>query len=897
MENRISTALKSHNSILLLFKGNVCGKRIVNIEFLVLFVIGSIEFLVLFYGDLPPGYSYSIFPHAFAYSQDISIYNDAWMENNFSLLLLPTVFLPNSYQAVLSLYLTFIIGFTSIFYYIKYVALRYTSVENINLLRFSSLIVSSLYVNTFYFSGGTFFNYSLYYSFLPLILMAMEKYFNTNFSTNRELLKGSILVTLVMSMAVLDIRTIVYNVFIFGYFFIFTAVKRHSLKAVEKLLISTLLVSVFYIILNIRFMYIVFLEKAAGAKIVQSVVPAQIYIALGQYKVLFALTGSETWFTVYNPMYVYLGLIPIIVGVFTFGRKSLRKSAIFLLIPIIVMVVYSTMGGRTILFYIAQTSLYPYLVIIYPYFVMGALYDPFLYMFFGLGLFVLLDSIYSFTQTSHIITGKGRFKFFPHSVKNIYIPKLSKGISIFLVFLVVMAVILPTIFYLSPQISATNAGEKTVGIPASVNSVVSHIYSSNLSGNIFLTGALSNGDDYLAQIPNLVWSNYPASPANVLNFIISTDTPNLGLAMSYFGVQYMIYSYNGNYSELKYFNNQSALLCVDKSANLYLFENLAYYPQKEFNNSLYLGFDMPYLIKYISQANYSLPVVPFYSIDNISSIIPMVTGIAGNDVTPLTLIPVIANNSDSYEINVGSIVKNDYPNGWGIAPINGIGSDINALYPYAKSILNISIEIPKGEYYTFTEGGSFRYGYGSSSSSLEIASGNNSNLALFNQSLFAPYIEYNFSGILNITTSYIHLVPQDGSPFVSKIIFISTADFTSLFEAANFFYLSHPIYSFSKKGNNISKIAPLLTESNPNINYTTSLIFINDLSPSGAYFQPLKISSQLYHFTYDYGLGNVYITTKTNFSISIPSSNGIFLPLTTVFLAMPVAMDTMPMPP
>ena len=817
-------------------------------EFLFILAIGTFEFLLFYSKDLPPGFSFSFLPRAYAIEQDMSRYTDAFSENNISFLLSPFIILmPTSFMSSFTIYYTYIIGFISMFYFIKYFSTKYMSVKNMNLLRLVAILIASLYVNTFYYAGGTDFNYSLYYSLVPFILISLDKYFNTYKESKLTLLKQALIVGLVLGISTLDIRTLVFNIFIFIYFLIFIIIYEHNFLKFKRAIFMAFLVCVFYILINIKFVLTIFMESSVGNNILASIVPAQIYIALQRYNILYALAGAPTWYTTYNPYYVFLGLIPIFIGTTLILKHSMKKISAFLYIPILILLLYSSYAGNTILYYIAQTKYYPYLTIAYPDYVMQSLYDPFLYALFGLAAFNIVNELYTYLSNHNHILGKTRKK------------KVSKIINTLIIILIIALIIVPVEYYLQPEERSSSSSLATVNMPQYVKNVTGLIYS-NYSGNVLLYGDVAGQNTYFTNMPNIIDGNYPAAPMDAFQYILSTQTKNLGNVLSYFGIQYMIYIYTGNHSMINYLKNQSTMKVVTQQHNVYLFKNLYYKPNIEFTNTLYVGFNMPYIVKYLNEENHMLPIIPFYSIKNLSQMNKDITGMVGINISAKTILPLFLNNSNSYTINTGAMNINNYPNGWGIAPDNGVGSDVNAIYPYSSLPLKLNVNIPNGKYYVVVEGGSFGYGYHTSSASLGLISGNSNASVYFNQTQYSPYVQYSSYSKIDIIGNQIYLKPVHNTPFVANIYLIPIDKFNVMIQTANNFLSTHKILNVNLTTGTVEHGTNATNKTAGN--FTTLLTFTDELSPSGSLFNTLDVKNSFYHFTYNYGLGEGYITLK-----------------------------------
>jgi hypothetical protein len=201
---------------------------------------------------------------------------------------------------------------------------------------------------------------------------------------------------------------------------------------------------------------------------------------------------------------------------------------------------------------------------------------------------------------------------------------------------------------------------------------------------------------------------------------------------------------------------------------------------------------------------------------------------------------------------------NNYPNGWGVAPDNGIGSDVNAIYPYSSLPLKLNVNIPDGKYDVAVEGGSFGYGYHTSSASLGLTSGNSNATVYFNQTQYSPYVQYSSYSKIDIIGDQIDLKPVRNTPFVANIYLIPIDKFNAMIQTTNNFLSTHKILNVNLTTGTLEEGANPTTKAVTN--FTTLLTFTDELSPSGSFFNTLDVKNSYYHFTYNYGLGEGYIT-------------------------------------
>ena len=835
------------------------------IKWIILALVAFIEFLILFWNDIPLGTSSSIVPLKYLISSNNSLFTDGAIESNFNLLLSPILYISQTAEEIASLLITFIVATISISYSIEYFYNKYFPKELDNFEIFLVQLSSSIpYTLSYYFAGGLFFTYSFFIALLPFAFTQFDKILSNNYYNTKSLIRNAILLGIISSFLVVDTRTLLYTILIVIAFSIYGVLQKLSLKKFIQVSEILSITVVFYLLINIRFIISIILLRNDGIRSIGDIVPVQLFIAFMSYRFYDAITASANWYGVYNPDYIYLGLIVFLCAFIPIFEKKVKPIVVFLMIPMFLLIAYATILAPILNYYLAQTSLYPYIVYTDVDYVFNVMYDPFLYVLFGIGLLTLQIRIRKIKRVGYIL-----------------------GI------ILVIIILLTQIVYLYPEANAIHAGNKTIQIPYADKNVSNFIYSSNPSGNVLILANFSLNSNQYLYFPNSItedtgWNGWLLS---FPNYLISSNFPHFARAMTYLGVEYIVYN-SLNFSKYTvYLSNQKGLENVYNSGTLKVYYNSYFNSTIETKNGYYVAYNVPQTIEYLSELNLTIPIVPFYNIENFSNLEKYSRGVIYPEGGYQTLCSLFANSSNSYTLNLGQMTINEFPNGWQIAPIIFLGDQINAIYetnPNSPFPLSLTTNLPMGEYYVYVEGGvSTTKQFGSASEGFNLSSGNETVTAMFNETEFAPYIGESFAGLLNVTSRVLNITPTvmnaSYEPYISKITLIpiskvkSIKDKINLYETNKQFINSNNIFNLSNKTNEI-KLKNQIT--NKSISVQTSCVivdFTHEKMGLWTYVQPINIKGEIFSSSYYYGTYNLYITKEINPKIVYFNSNGTIL--------------------
>jgi hypothetical protein len=835
---------------------------------LVLTVLASVEFLVLYHGDLPPGVGYSIVPLKQSIASYDSLFVDGAIESNYNLLLLPFMYIGPSVRDIVYILFTFIIAFLSVSYSVDYFFTRYISRElsrmEIFLVQVSASISLTL---SFYFGGGQFFVYSFFIALLPFGLTVFDRILSSGEQKNwREIITGSIVTGATASLLVVDTRTLVYTVLILLGFELYSVTIRPSFRNVLRVIEILSATALFYALINIRFFIAIFLLRNDGVTAIGDIVPVQLFISYMRYNFYYAITGSANWSGAYNSKYVLLGLISFITALIPLFMKKVKPIILFFVLIIFTLVAYATIIAPIFNYYIGQTSFYPYLVYSDIDYVFNVLYDPFLYLMFGLGLLALM----------------------------LYARKLKKRGK--LVGTILVVVILATQFaYLYPEATGIHSSNRTVQVPGYIRDASEYLYSLNISGNVLVIANFSVETNQYLTLPNAItsdtgWNGWLLSYPD---YLMSVNFPAFARAMTYLGVQYIVYNALNYSSYTTYLANQPGLKDVLNTGPVHIYENTYFVPKLETTSGFYIAFNVPMAIEYLSLLNVTVPIVPSYYVNNFSQIERYSSGIILPNNNSKILPSIYADSNNSYTINLGSMTINQAPYGWQIAPVIFLGDQQNAIFESSSLSpvpLNVNIDVPKGEYYVYVEGGvSVTSQYGSSKEGFNISSGNQSVTAMFNQTAFAPMISESYAGILNVTTNALKIFPtSEGGPyepFISKITLIPVKNMDNIMNSVNNFSSSHLIAGYPENlsspinsSSSLSVIQYLSGKTNHrNINGSIIMDFTHENMGLWSFEQPVIVSGSIFSASYYYGLYNLYVSTNIHPLLKYFDSSGVTL--------------------
>ena len=835
-------------------------------KWIILVIVALTEFFILYWQDLPPGTSSSILPLRNLILSNNSLFTDGAIESNFNMLMTLFLYIGQDVKVVASLVITFVVATISISYSIEYFYKRYFLNElNILELFLVQLTLSILYTLSYYFAGGQFFGYSFFIALLPFAFTQFDKILaNMSYYNSKSLILNGILLSAVSSFLVIDTRTLLYTILIIIAFSIYGILKKFTLKKFLQVTEIVSITLIFYILINIRFVISILILRTDGVHSIGDIVPVQLFIAFMSYHLIDAIVGAANWSGTYNPNYIYLGLIVFLCAFIPLLERRVKPIVIFLMVAMLLLITYAVVFAPILNYYLAQTSLYPYIVYTDVDYVFNVMYDPFFYVLFGIGLITLLIKVKKIKRIGHII-----------------------GI------ILVIVILLTQIAYLYPQAESIHNGNKNIPIPNGDKQVANFIYSSNPSGNVLVLANSSLESNQYLYFPNSMtvdtgWNGWLLS---FPNYLMSINFPDFARAMTYLGIEYIVYN-SLNFSKYSgYLSTQKGLDNVYNSGTLKVFYNSFFNPTLKSKNGFYVAYNVPQTIEYFSELNLTVPIVPFYNIENFTNLETYSRGIIYQGKNYQNIYALFANTSDSYTINLGQMDINEAPYGWHIAPIIFLGDQVNALYesdPFSPVPLSVSVNVPKGEYYVYVQGGvSTTNQFGSAIDGLNISSGNKTVTAIFNETEYAPSTDESFAGLLNVTNINLNITPTVESStyesFISKITLIPVSAMGSIKNQVISYKTDKQFINYNYTSNlssktNVKNLINQIVEKNVSVKTSCVIVdFTHENMGLWTYEQAININGEFFSSSYYYGANNLYITKSIDPKIVYFNSNGTVL--------------------
>ncbi|MDG7001296.1 MAG: hypothetical protein JRN15_19545, partial [Nitrososphaerota archaeon] len=367
------------------------------LDIAIIFAVGIIEYFLIEPSALmAPFYSLPL-----KYAYPISSYNNVFNINGTMSLYFFIIFLFYGIHAPVSTYymtyhfILVLATFASMAWSIRYFLIKYGGMRNMNMLTtFFSISVSIPYIWNFQFEGG----YSYPYLFLtPLLLAVLDFSFDDLvFSSGAKFLRRAILLAAIASLCIMDPRTFVYTLTIITFFTIYSIIREQYSLRTKSRLNSGFKMIVFYClflgmftVFNIRTLLAYFEIRSFGIHILSNAAASQLGIAYQNFPVLLTVTGFANWSSSYSPFNgsIFLGLIPFLFGCISLFDFRFRRISPFIFFLIAGIVILTSLGTPTSVFYsIGQTRYFPYLVYVYPTYLISILLMPLLYLFCSLGI-------------------------------------------------------------------------------------------------------------------------------------------------------------------------------------------------------------------------------------------------------------------------------------------------------------------------------------------------------------------------------------------------------------------------------------------------------------------------------------------------------------------------------
>lgn len=856
----------------------------------ILVIISIVEFFITHPGIL----FFESFPNLFPLSETLSIQTNivysSIVPSNFYLIFFPISLLSQATYTFTINTAIFSLSFISMYSAVSYYSKHYTGLKNWQILIVSAMVAAIYPLYPFF---GTGF-YVVFDAVFPLMILYYDKLFSSYVNKGwGKIVEGSVIVAFTASLSVTDFRTIVYAIVFFLLFLVYYNLKNHSFRFLKKSFISVFISAAAFVGFDIRYILSLLSVFHLGAAALGSIVSLQLTNAYLQFPLIYSLAGTIQYYTTYSPNLILFGLIPLIVIAIALRLKFNSAPLAFLTFIIVVLAVFDSFGGITVNYILGQTSLWPYVTILYPTYLIAVLYYPILFLSFGISIAILWE------ETSILLEANTKgIKYFRKIAQRIPTNIRKRVIALIPLFIVVI-IISSQIYYFQPAISGERNDSYYQSVPGSMVGAADYLYSHNVSGHVLDVGNFSG-----AYYDNSLLYPFTFSPqagfgaawfSHVVSQMESYSMNNVSRVLSYLGIEYIFYRYTNN-SGLQFWEQQNSLNLVYHNASLYLFKNMLFQPELETHDGIYIAYSFPMVLEYLSALNTTYPVIPFYNVLGSSGVGPYIAGVVGYNLSALDMELLMLNSSNSYKLDVGDYTVNQL-NGWQTMPIINSGDSISAIAPNTEAALNISLNVPGSEYQVIVVGGvspvpapSWNYNSDNfrANASLTISSGQNSGIIRIYQNNLSPQVQVysisNFSvsgGVLSVKGDG----NRNGVPFISSIYLVPLSTLPGINSSVLNFTDSHSIIDFTSSRPGFSAVnlsfskevylgrsgimSGMWTSSSVNSAVGTEIVsFSHSYIAAFVYIQDGVVSSEVFSSEYNYGAGFVYISQTLNATIS-----------------------------
>lgn len=723
----------------------------------------------------------------------------------------------SSFASVLQLFVNFSVLFLGIFFSSKYYLKKYFNASG-TLLYLSSTLSAILVPITYYTSSSI-----TYYTpgVMAIALMLFDYALDVEKINLKEALKRGAIAAIGVTFGFTDTRSIFFTLFAFLLYSLYFIVIKRKLSYILTWLKIFLFGVISFIILNINLIIYTKLISPFIPLVGVSTIYNQMGIALQHVHPFYTLTGVMNWL---NPAYYLCAYHPISIvfgalgTAITLSALLYRKPiATFLGIFVLLVTTYNFIGSSTIGYWIAQTPYVGYLVFLYPDVLPSYLFVAPFYLLFSFTLYGVGQKIYGNSRNY-----------------------LRFVVSVLLITLMASSLF---IFYL--PVAQSFAKETTVYPPNGIKGGVD-LLSENDSGIVLLLGntTLANFYPYL----------FETSPDfyGYMNFIwyTITNSYNPAKALSYLGVQYIVFLDYNLSPYYKIISNNSNFKLVYNSSNTQIFYNTLYSPYI-INKGIYVAFNFPQVILDLSKINSSYVIVPFYYVNNLTEILPYVKGFIGYNVNINDLIPMLVYNS-SYVISASNIYINQYyANGWIHQSPFWTPDALNAITSGNPNLpLNLSLNIPNGKYYVYVLPVFTTLGVTQNSGWIKISSSNELNVSIDSSIYNVSWVNM---GELHIKNHEIHIYVSNVN--IVRIVLVPSNMYPILTKEAKSILQERSVISFTSNST-IIKNGTYQPKG-----YGIS-VFTNPWTVQFVYAHTVKVLNSIYEFNYYFGVANVYITSS-----------------------------------
>ncbi|BFI76526.1 hypothetical protein [Sulfurisphaera ohwakuensis] len=802
-------------------------------------IVSTLEYFYLNHNNIPP--SYPVIPNSIEREYAFSVMNGASFTGIVSMFLgfpldILSLYLgvPQTITSTIGSFITFEILFLGVFFSSKYFLKKYFNASGLLLYLVPTLVSIPVPITWYTISGASYSFPGVYALTLALLDYSLDV-------NNKQGLKQILIRAMIASIAVTldftDPRGIVFGILTFFiYSLYFLIIKRGKrlfyLKEWSKIFIFGIL---FFLLLNSNTIVYTEFIKSYIPLVDVSTVYNQLGIALQHVRPFYTLSGVMYWLGAnYYISHYHASLLLGVISTSIALIALLIRKPVSILFGVIVLAVvtYNYVGATTLGYYLAQTPYVGYLVYLYP---------TYLPSYFFVAPFYLLVSFTLYMISKYLYKGR------------------HKVLSVLRTVPILLLLISPFIIFYSPLASAMETAHSIPPPPAVTESI--KLISYNDSGIILVLGNSTLANFY-SSLPSMLSPDF----YGYINFIWNGlhDAKNVARFLSYFGIQYIVILQPNDVKCFDLFLHNNELTLIYNKSGVLVFENKLY---KGFiiQKGVYIAFNFPQIVSQLSELNSTYVIIPFYYVDNLYSLLPYTKGFIGYNISPTDLIPMLVSNS-SYIITASQIYLNQYYNHgwvhespfWTPDIMNSIGEGNRIPLP-----LNLTLNIPNGEYYIFVLPVGYTYNEPQVSGSIQISSGNSLTVPISNSVYNVSWI---LAGKLDLINHEINIKASELG--IVKIVFVPTSDYNNLLQEAKAIIKSREEISFM---NNSVIIKP--DTYSPSV-YGIS-VFTNPWFEDLPYAHVAYVKNYYYHTQYYFGTAEIYITeSDKDINTSYPS----FLP-------------------
>lgn len=798
--------------------------------------ISIIEFVLIFHKVIFHSLPYYIFPKSVIFQSNFNIVYSNYYSSLYNLLVIFPLTLISTMTGFASTPVIMLLNFElqslGMFYATRYFIRKFYGP------RFSFILpcYSAILYPILYYVQGPLSFYSTYEGLLPFIIASLDKLIDVKPSAKRGIAGQAIGLAFILSLGFLDIRTILYTILIFIILVFFKkAFSNNSIISVKTLLLMV----PFLLLFNFQYFLFYFATKELDLSILANFVSAQLFIVYQKFHILNSFAGSENCLK--SLSYNGIPILGIIIPSGAFAALLFKRNYLTLfLAAIVLLIVGYAAGGASLNEILGQTRLYPLLIPLYPVYLMIILYSAPIIILFSLGLRAILSS-----------------------------SKSKKRMIVSTIFVILIA-IAPIIYYLpyAHQLSQISEGVPPLN---GMRQVLDKIYQ-HTPGLIYVISNNFTAISFIYNAPNVVPNpNYYGQTLyyNLPYYFMIQNNSLTGKELAYLGIQYVLL-YR---TQIKYLNTSTGLILLYENNGYQLYNNTNYLKEWAQNGGIYITYDFPAILNKLAHFNRFFVQMPFYMIDNYTSILPIIRGIIVNSFHESDIIPMFFENN-SWIVNAAQLTVNN-PSGWYIIANWWLGDNYYAVGPYSEQSmpLKVHVELPKGQYQVYVEGVTVS----GVNSSLIIKSDNNYVKANFTGNIQAgsgvyyPVPQWVDAGALFLSTQDL-LIYSDtnfGTPAFSKIVLVPVDQLKLLEQKAENFLMNHTIIDFNltdrpfgiNMQHNISNgVSYLVHAGSANKKIVAVAIFSNYYNLFNSLITEYSFQNPIFHGTYFYGSGQIYVT-------------------------------------